>query len=287
MKEKNTWFDVVNVIFILLLTVICFYPLWYVLVISFSTSKGYYESTYHLIPNSFTLQSYQRIIQEKTVFRAFAISIKTTVLGTAVSMLLTAMGGYVFSKSELPGMKKLYKLAIFTMYFSGGMVPMYLLVNTLNLKNTVWALILPGAISTFNVILARNYFLSLPNELEESAKIDGATEVQIFYKIIIPLSMPILATLTLFYAVGYWNDYMKALLYISDESKFTLPLVIRSLLTQAANPIASANATTRSEVFKEGMNMATVIVSIIPILIIYPWLQKYFVGGIMIGAVKG
>ena len=286
MKKKIELFDIINTLFIVLVTLICFYPLWYVIVISFSDSKGYYASTYHLIPNSFTLDNYRYILQERTVSKAFWMSIKTTGLGTLISMVLTAFGGYVFSKQHLPGVKLMYKLAVFAMYFSGGMVPMYLLVTSLNLKNTILALILPTAISTFNVILAKNYFTSLPKELEESAKVDGASEFKLFRTIILPLSMPILATLTLFYAVEYWNDYMKVVLYMSDSSKFTLPLVIRKLLLEASSEAASKTGSGTST-FKAGMNMATVVVSIVPVLIIYPWLQKHFVGGIMIGAVKG
>jgi len=284
-KQKFTWFDVLNTLFILLITLICLYPFWYVILISFSTSKGYYASTYHIIPNSFTIQNYMTIFNEKTVFTAFLQSCKITLLGTAVSMVLTAMAGYVFSKKDLPGIKAMYGLVIFSMYFGGGMVPMYLLVNSLNMRNTIWALTLTGAISTFNVVLARNYFLSLPSELEESAKIDGATEFTVFRKIIVPLSMPILATLTLFYAVAYWNDYMKALLYMSDEKMFPLPLIIRSILSKTLDQAGGTEAA--SERFSQGINMATVVVSILPVMIAYPWLQKYFVGGIMIGAVKG
>lgn len=285
MKQKFTWFDVLNTLFIALLTLICFYPFWYVILISFSTSQGYYASTYHIIPNSFTLQNYRIILYEKTVFLAFFQSCKITFIGTVISMILTSMAGYVFSKKELPGIKTMYALVLFSMYFSGGMVPMYLLVTSLNMRNTIWALTLTGAISTFNVVLARNYFLSLPAELEESAKIDGATEFQVFKKIIIPLSMPILATLTLFYAVAYWNDYMKALLYMSDSRKFPLPLIIRSILSKSLDAAAAGESS--ADAFKDGMNMATVVVSILPVLVAYPWLQRYFVGGIMIGAVKG
>ena len=284
--KKIDLFDIINTIFIVLVTLICFYPLWYVIVISFSDAQGYYASEYHIIPNSFTLDNYKYIFFEKTVPKAFLMSLKVTGLGTAISMILTAFGGYVFSKQHLPGVKFMYKLAVFAMYFSGGMVPMYLLVTRHNIKNTIFALILPTAINTFNVILAKNYFTSLPKEMEESARIDGAGEFRLFTTIIIPLSMPILATLTLFYAVGYWNDYMKVVLYMSDSVKFTLPLVIRRLLLEASSEAASKTGSGAST-FKAGMNMATVIVSIVPVLIIYPWLQKYFVGGLMVGAVKG
>lgn len=285
MKKKIGVFDIINTLFILLITLICLYPLWYILVISFSTSQGFYASDYHLIPNSFTLDNYKFILQEKTAFRAFGNSLTVTLVGTAISMTLTALAGYVFSKRHLPGVSFMYGMVLFAMYFSGGLVPLYILVTNLDLKNTMWALILPTAVSTFNVILAKNYFTSLPRELEEAARVDGANEFKIFIKIILPLSMPILATLTLFYAVEYWNDYMKVILYMSESEKFTLPIIIRQLLLESSSEAASK--TGGNIVFKQGMNMATVVVSIVPVLIIYPWLQKYFVGGIMIGAVKG
>ena len=286
MKQKVTWFDWFNTILIALLTFICFYPLWYVFVVSISTQAGYYNDIYHIIPNSFTLASYKAIVLDKFIFRAFGLSVEVTVIGTILSIIATAMAGYIFSKSHLPGMSFLYKAALFTMYFSGGIVPIYLLVKTLHLDNTIWALILPCLISTFNCILARNYFLSLPASLEESARIDGASEFTILAKIVVPLSKPILATLVLFYAVGYWNAYMGALLYMNESRMFTLPLVIRTLLTGAANADMQ-QAEAKSKTFTVGMNMASVFVSMIPILLIYPWLQKYFVKGIMVGAVKG
>ena len=285
MKQKVTWFDWFNTILIALVTFICFYPLWYVFVISVSTQAGYYSDIYHIIPNSFTLDSYKSIVLDKFIFRAFGLSLEVTVVGTILSIVSTAMAGYIFSKSKLPGLGVLYKCALFTMYFSGGMVPIYLLVKTLGMFDTIWAFILPSMISTFNCILARNYFLSLPGSLEESARIDGASEFTILYKIIVPLSKPILATLVLFYAVGYWNSYMNALLYTTTSKMFTLPLVIRNLLNGSSsnNNMSQVQAKT----FTVGMNMASVFISMIPILLIYPWLQKYFVKGIMVGAVKG
>lgn len=290
MKKKLTAFDVINTLIMIVITFLALYPLWYIIVISFSTESGYYRDIYHIIPNSFTFENYKAIVREKVVFTAFGQSAKVTLIGTVLSLVLTAFAGYAFSKTRLPGVNVLFKLALVTMYVSGGIVPMYLLVTNLGLKNTIWSLILPGMINTYNVILTKNYFQSLPISLEEAAKIDGASEFQTFLKIIIPLSMPILATIALFYAVAYWNAYLGAVLYLSDSKKFTLPAVLRSLLMAASKADEFPEANKEIAVagkFDQGMNMASIIVSVIPIMIVYPFLQKYFAKGLMLGAVKG
>lgn len=290
MRKKFTAFDGINTLIMIVITFLALYPLWYIIVISFSTESGYYKDIYHIIPNSFTFENYKAIVREKVVFAAFGQSAKVTIIGTAFSLVLTAFAGYAFSKTRLPGVKILFKLALVTMYVSGGIVPMYLLITNLGLKNTIWSLILPGMINTYNVILMKNYFQALPISLEEAAKIDGASEFQTFLKIIIPLSMPILATIALFYAVAYWNAYIGAVLYLSDSKKFTLPAVLRSLLMAASKadefPEANKEIAAAGK-FDQGMNMASIIVSVIPIMIVYPFLQKYFAKGLMLGAVKG
>lgn len=290
MKKKFTTFDGINTLIMIVITFLALYPLWYIIVISFSTEGGYYRDIYHIIPNSFTFENYKAIVREKVVFTAFGQSTKVTLIGTAFSLVLTSFAGYAFSKTRLPGVNVLFKLALVTMYVSGGIVPMYLLITNLGLKNTIWSLILPGMINTYNVILMKNYFQSLPISLEEAAKIDGASEFQTFLKIIIPLSMPILATIALFYAVAYWNAYIGAVLYLSDSKKFTLPAVLRSLLMAASKadefPEANKEIAAAGK-FDQGMNMASIIVSVIPIMIVYPFLQKYFAKGLMLGAVKG
>lgn len=290
MRKKFTAFDGINTFIMIVITFLALYPLWYIIVISFSTESGYYKDIYHIIPNSFTFENYKAIVREKVVFAAFGQSAKVTLVGTAFSLVLTAFAGYAFSKTRLPGVKILFKLALVTMYVSGGIVPMYLLITNLGLKNTIWSLILPGMINTYNVILMKNYFQALPISLEEAAKIDGASEFQTFLKIIIPLSMPILATIALFYAVAYWNAYIGAVLYLSDSKKFTLPAVLRSLLMAASKadefPEANKEIAAAGK-FDQGMNMASIIVSVIPIMIVYPFLQKYFAKGLMLGAVKG
>jgi len=286
MKKKTSLFDVFNVILFIIITFVWIYPLWYVIVSSFSTPAAYYADAYHIVPRSFTLDNFKYILLDKSVFRAFGVSARVTIIGTMLSIFLTAVAGYCLSKDHLPEVHIIYRLIILSMYISGGTVPMYLLVTNLHLKNTIWALILPALIGTFNMILARNYFLSLPDSLEEAAKIDGATEFSVFLRIIIPLSKPILATLSLYYIVGYWNAYMNAILYMTEADMFTLPVILRSMLQNAKKEdMNQINAARNS--FREGMNMATVLISIVPILMIYPFLQKYFVKGVMVGAVKG
>lgn len=282
MKAKFTLFDFINIIFILTLTLICIYPLWYVIVVSFSTLSGYYSNVYQIIPASFTFDNYLAIIQDNAVLKAFIVSLKVTSLGLVISIPLTAMAGYAFTKSHLPGVNLMYKMALFTMYFSGGIVPMYLLINNLGLKNNIFALIFPMALNTFYTVLARNYFKSLPQSLEESAKLDGANEFQILIRIILPISTPIIAALSLFYAVDYWNNFQLSVFFISDQNLIPLQLFIRTLITGAKEDNMAKTA-----LHKNGMNMAAIFIAIVPIIVIYPFIQKYFAQGIMIGAVKG
>lgn len=284
MKKKVDLFNILNYFLLILFTLVCFYPIWHVLIISFSTFKGYFSSVYHLIPNSFTFENYISIYNEKTVIISFFNSIKVTAVGTFFSIMITVFGGYFFSKEYLPGSKKLFKLVLITMYFSGGLVPSYLLISGLKLKDSMWALILPMLVNTFYMIIAKNFFGTLPQSVEESARIDGANDLQILVKIIIPMSMPIIATLVLFYTVDYWNNYILAVFYINDFKKMTIQPIIRTMLNgYKFSQLGGAQGTTFNE---HGVNMAAVLVSLIPILVVYPFLQKYFEKGINLGAIK-
>ena len=211
------------------------------------------------------------------------ISIEITVLGTVLSMFLTCCGAYTLSKKDLPGRSILFRILVFTMFFSGGLVPFYILVRNLKLNDTILALTLPVAISTYNLIIMKNYFTGLPVSLEESAKIDGYNDIQILYKIIIPISKPIIAAISLFYAVGYWNDYFMATLFISSNiisrADLTKQMIIQNMvLAQVGVQTVGSNP--------EQFKMACIIIGIIPVLCVYPFVQKYFTKGIMLGAVK-
>ena len=213
---------------------------------------------------------------------------KRQLLGTALSLLLTTFAAYALSISDLPGRKVLTGMILFTMYFGGGMIPTFLVVKNVGLYDSLGALFIPQAVSVFNFIVMRTFFRELPESLQDAARIDGASYMQVLVKIILPLSLPIIATIGLFYAVGYWNSYFEALIYIQDVDKYTLQLRLRSLLF--GNELTSANSADNvvgAMVLPQSLKMAIVTVSTVPILIVYPWLQKYFVKGVMLGSVKG
>jgi putative aldouronate transport system permease protein len=211
------------------------------------------------------------------------VTVYITVLGTAINMFLSVLMAYPLSKDDLPGRKVLMNFVIFTMLFGGGTIPTYLMVKNLGLMNTYWAMILPGAIGTYNMIVIKSFFENLPNDLFESARIDGASEFRVLWQIAIPLSRAVMMTVGLFYAVGHWSTYFPAIMYISDEKMHTLQVVLRKLLNN--NPELNMNVDT--VVPTQTMQMASVIFSTVPIILVYPFIQKYFTKGVMLGAIKG
>ncbi|MGP4078748.1 carbohydrate ABC transporter permease [Pseudalkalibacillus sp. R45] len=281
-KKKMHLFDYLNYAFLIFITLVTVYPFWYVLVISFSSQEGYYQSLYHIIPNSFSLETYKYALTNEQIFRSLGVSISVTVLGVFVSLVLTAMGAYVLSKQRLKGRKFFFLFMIFTMFFNGGIVPLYILVNSLELRDTILALVLPMAVNTFNLILMMNYFSSLPDSLEEAAKIDGCNDFQILFKIVLPSSKPIVMTIILFYAVFYWNDWFLAMLFISDQDLYPLSLFLRNMIISSQNFMSTGLALQVPEMLKS----AVIVISVVPVLLFYPFVQKYFVQGIMLGSVK-
>ncbi|TLS38389.1 carbohydrate ABC transporter permease [Pseudalkalibacillus caeni] len=281
-KQKMHVFDYINYTILTILTLATIYPFWYVLVISFSTQEGYYQSAYHLLPNSFSLETYKYAFTNDQVFRSIGISLTVTIGGVLISLVLTAMGAYVLSKQKLKGRKAFFIFMIFTMFFNGGIVPLYILVNSLEMRDTVWALILPMAINTFNLILMMNYFSSLPESLEEAAKIDGCNDFQILFKIVLPSSKPIVMTIVLFYAVFYWNDWFLAMLFISNQDYYPLSLFLRNMIISSQNFMSTGLAIQVPEMLKS----AVIVISVVPVMLFYPFVQKYFVQGIMLGSVK-
>lgn len=280
--RKRSVTDIVVMGAFLLLTLLILLPLWYVLVISLSTAKSYAMDPLHLWPHAISLAQYKMVFTNAEVMRSFGVSLMVTLSGTVVSMLLSIMGGYSLSKKGMPGRRFLLTMIVITMFFSGGLVPYYLLVRNLGLNNTFFALILPMAINSFNLIILKNHFVSFPLSLEESAKLDGYNDVQILVRIVIPLSMPVIATIALFYAVGYWNDYFQATLFISSNKMYPMQVVLRQMIIQqSVVGIHGMNGQT-IEQFK----MACVVVGILPMLAMYPFIQRFFSKGVMIGAIK-
>ncbi|MEU6250926.1 carbohydrate ABC transporter permease [Glycomyces sp. NPDC047010] len=278
-------FDVLNVAMLTGVGLLAILPFLYVLAGSFATELEITTRPFFVWPNEFTTASYESILSSDVFVRAFATTVVVTFVGTFVQLALTALMAYPLAKPDLPGRRTILALVVFTMVFSAGMIPTFLVVKDLGLLDTYWALILPMAINPFSLIIIKNFFQQLPNELEESAKIDGANELQVLWHVILPLSKPVLATFALFYAVGIWNDYLSPLLYLSDTSKWTLQMILRQV-TAAASLSADEMATDVPPP-AQGIKFAVVIIATIPVLLAYPFLQKHFAKGMLIGSVKG
>ncbi|NLC67939.1 MAG: carbohydrate ABC transporter permease [Clostridiaceae bacterium] len=282
-------FDVFNYVLMLILSFAFIYPFWETLVNSFSSPVGAQRLGLKFYPIGFNLDSYINIFKSKYIFIGYYNTLYRTIIGTVLSVLVTYCGAYVLSKKNLPGRVVILFLITFTMFFSGGLIPSYLNMRRLNLINTRWALILPGLTSAWNLIIARNFIDSLPDSLEEAAIVDGAHPLIIVFRIMLPISMPIIAVLALWNAVGHWNSWFDANIYVRDPKKVVLQLVLRRVLIDdsrdmiGGDVLKASTASTTPETIKA----ATIIVSIVPIILFYPYLQKYFVKGVMIGAIKG
>lgn len=281
----NRIFNVFNYTFLAVISLACLLPFINVIASSFATTDEVMEKSFILFPTTFTLDAYTFIFSTPTIFKSLAVSIGVTGVGTFVSMVLTATMAYGLSRTYLYGRRQLNFLVVFTMLFSGGMIPTYLVVKNLGLINSYWALILPVAISAFNLIIMRNFFQAIPESLEESAKIDGCNDIMIFLKIVLPLSLPSIATISLFYAVAYWNEYMNAILYINDSAKWPIQILLRQIVIVSSGMQAD---TTAVDIVPpaQTVKMAVIAVATLPMLIIYPFLQKYFVKGALVGSVK-
>ncbi|WP_020616492.1 carbohydrate ABC transporter permease [Paenibacillus daejeonensis] len=280
-------FDSLNIIFLTVCSFLFLYPMWYVLVSSFSDAYAIASSRVTFWPVGFNFNAYKLVFEDARIWEAYGNTLFYVGAGTAINLVLTTLGAYPLSRRNLDGKSFFMAFIVFTMFFSGGLIPAYLNVRELGLFDTRWALLLPGAISAFNLIVMRTFFQGIPDSLIESGKIDGANDIKILLRIVLPLSMPVIAVMTLFYAVGHWNSWFAAMIYLQDRSLYPLQLILREILIQssAQNMLSGA---TQDEVFRisESIKFATIIVATLPILVIYPFLQRYFVKGVMIGAIK-
>lgn len=269
--------------------VITLYPFWYVVTCSFSDSNNLIgDKGLMLIPNGFSLSAYKAVLNNKNILIGYRNTLLIVVVGTTINIIMTSLGAFVLSRRNFAIKKAMTVMIIITMYFGGGMIPTYLVVyKYLHLGNTLWALMLPGAISTYNLIIMRTNFASLPVSLEEAALIDGANEIILLFKIVLPLSLPILSVMVLFYGVGHWNSWFNALIYIRKPNLYPLQLRLREilLLNDTQNMAAGSNAADKFTI-GESIKYATIMVATVPILCVYPFIQKYFVKGMMVGAVK-
>lgn len=275
----------VDRIILLFAGAITLFPFLYVLAISLLSAEEY-ERRGIAIPLQPTLENYRMMITSSTkIQNAYAVTIYMTVVGTFIALMITAMLAYGLSKNDLPGHKFVNTMLVITMFFGGGMIPTYLLFSNVGLLDTYWVLILPGAVGTFNIILMRNFMEGIPPSLEESAHIDGASNFTVLFKIILPMSVPAIATISLFFAVGKWNAYFNAVLYTTKKTLMPIQLYLRNIL-QNLDLLAEEDPEQLAYVSTEGVRASTTISAILPILCVYPFLQKYFVGGMVIGAVK-
>jgi putative aldouronate transport system permease protein len=274
-----------------LLALACFFPFYQTVIQSFGETSGGQAKT-HLIPHSFNLSSYKFLISEGKAVRGFFVSIFVTCAGTFINMSCTSAGAYALSKKQLPGRNFILNAIIFTMYFSGGLIPYFLTIQKLGLQNNLFVMILPVAVNTFYLILMKNYFASIPASMEESAKIDGANDIDILFRIVLPTSLPILAAISLFYAVDRWNEWWLGMLFLNDTKLYPLQLVLREAITNISmlfnnSSIGAEIASKTQEIYPDSIKSAIIVISAVPIMIVYPFLQKYFSKGIMMGSIKG
>jgi len=283
----STIFDVFNHIFLGIWAIITVLPFLYVLAASFAPDSEIKTRTFFIIPHNPTLLTYKFIFASNYFLRSMLNSVIITVGGTLVNLFFTFTMAYALSKKHFIGRNIVLNGIIFTMLFGGGMIPTYLLVKSLGLLNSYWALWLPGAISPFNFFVVKNFFQEMPQDLEDAARIDGCTEAQVLWKIILPLSKPIIATFALFYGVGHWNSWFGALLYINDAEKWPVQLILRQIVmlsTTLASDLTQFDPNFQPP--QESLKMAIIVVATLPIMLLYPWLQKYFIKGMFIGSLK-
>ena len=283
-------FDVLNYIILTFCFLVVAYPLYFIVIASVSDPVDVYAGKVFLYPVHASLDGYRRILDYRSFFTGYRNTLIYTTVGTLVNVVLTIPAAYALSRKDLAGRNAVMMMITFTMLFSGGMIPNYLLVCDLGLYNTMWALILPGAVSSWNLIVARTFFQqTIPDELLEAAQLDGATNNQFFLRVVLPLAKPILAVMVLFYAVGHWNSYFNAMIYLSDPAKHPLQLVLRSILFENSfgDMVEDASSLAAQQRLGDMIKYGIIIASSLPLLILYPFLQRYFIQGVMIGAVKG
>ena len=284
-------FDIFNYVFLTLVAVTTILPFVYIIGASFATEYEIATRPMFFIPQNVSTAAYEFIFSSNKILRGFANSIFITVCGTAINLFCTVTMAYALSKTRLRGRNFFLNMVIISMFFSGGMIPGYIVIaNILNLSNTYWSVLLPGAISAYNMMIVKNFFQSIPQELEESASMDGCTDIGVLLRIVLPLSLPVLATFGLFYAVGHWNAYFGAMIYMkSAKEKWPLQVLLRELIILSNGSAGDMNAMDPEFIQppEQSVKMAVIVVSTVPIMCGYPFLQKYFVKGVMVGALKG
>ena len=288
-KRKISLFDVVLYLVFGLIALITIYPFYNVLIVSLANTLASATYSPYLYPHVFDLTGYKTIMSDTYFYRSLGTTLFVTIVGTTLNMVFSVTAAYVLSRKRLIGRKFFLSAILFTMLFSGGLIPTYLVVSGLGLDNSIWSMIFPSMISTYYLIIMKNYFVSLPASLEEAARIDGANEFVVMTRIFIPISKPFMATFLLFYAVERWNEWWNAYLYISDKNIKPLQIYLRDVLVNFNSQLATqaqSMMSSHNKVFVQYIQMATIIIPMLPILFVYPFVQKYFVKGVLVGSVK-
>lgn len=287
-KSGSKSFQVANIVVLGIVALLCVYPFVYTLTMSLSTATEASRGGFHVFPHHFSWTSYKLVLSNPNILRCYGNTVLRTVLGTWLTLLATSIAAYPLSRKEMPHRAMLTFIIVFTLLFSGGVVPSFLLVKKLGMLNTVWALVVPGMLTAFNIIILRNYFQTLPESLVEAARVEGAGEWTILFRIFIPLSTPALATIALWTAVAQWNAWFDALLYITDDHRQVLQTFLQRIVIENSTQMMELGVTNSSIVQFTGetIKAATIIVTVLPILCVYPFVQRFFVSGIALGGVK-
>ncbi|MBO0603502.1 carbohydrate ABC transporter permease [Sporosarcina sp. E16_3] len=292
MRETKTdrTFNIFNYVFLTIVALLVIYPLVFVVSASLSNPQYVISGEMWLWPKEFTLDAYEKVFKNEAIINGFVNTLKYTVFGTLLNVIMTILAAYPLSRRDLKGRGFIMAFIIFTIFFSGGLIPTYLLIRDLGMLDTFWVMIIPNAVAVWNIIIMRTFFQAIPQELEESAKMDGSGNFRILWSIVLPLSFPVIAVMVLFYSVGHWNSYFQALIYLQDENKFPLQLILRQILIQGQTDDmiqATSESFLAQQLSVEGVKYAVLIVANLPMLMLYPFLQRYFVKGVMIGSLKG
>lgn len=299
-KRRNTirvsrvdkiYYSLVN-FFLFIFFMIILMPLINVVASSFSDAKAVNQGRVLFWPVDFTVEGYKAVFEYKGIWRSYANTFLYTIAGTAVNLAMTLICAYPLARKDLPFKGPVIALFMFTMLFGGGTIPNYLLIRNLHMMNTIWAMIIPGAISVYNMIIARTFIQNIPSDIEEAARIDGCSDIRYFFSMVLPLSKTVIAVLGLYYAVGHWNDYFTAFLYLNDNEKMPLQITLRAILinnsfTETSTTTINEEALLNNQALQDLLKYSLIIVSSVPVLVLYPFVKKYFLKGVMLGAVKG
>lgn len=279
-------FRVINVVVLMSVVAVTLYPFVTIIAQSFSDESSIRSGQVNLVPRGFNTTTYELVMSDAIFWRNYQNTVVYTVIATLIAIVLTTCYAYLLSKRDLRGRKALIGIAVFTMFFNGGLIPNYVLITSLGMKNTIWAIVLPNAISVFNLLVMKSFFESMPPELEEAAKIDGLSTYGILWRIVLPLSKAVVATMTLFYAVSFWNSWFAGFLYMDRAELFPVTVYLRNLILGAANASSTGSSTGDLAQVSANIQAVTIVLTVLPILAVYPFVQRFFVSGVMLGSVK-